>query len=513
VSKPFASGVGVEPEFSVFEKAYAAGQGQVVWTRRVSDLETPVSALLKLGAEAPGSFLLESVEGGDWRGRYSVLGADPDLVWRVRNGRAEASGGGFADAAFDPISDDPIASLRALIAEAAMPLPPGLPPMAAGLFGYLGYDMIRFIERLPDMKPDALGLPDALLMRPRLVAVFDNVAQEITLVTPSRPQAGVDAKTAYAKACARLDAARAQLDAALPASAQPRGSASPQALGPIESNTTQERYRAMVEAAKDYARAGDIFQVVPSQRFSQAFTLPPLALYRALRRINPSPFLFYLNLDGFSLVGASPEILVRLRDGQVTIRPIAGTRPRGKTPAEDAALEAELLADPKERAEHLMLLDLGRNDVGRVAATARQSNDGGVKVTAQFTVERYSHVMHIVSNVVGKLRPGLDAVDALFAGFPAGTVSGAPKVRAMQIIDELETHKRGVYAGGVGYISCAGDMDTCIALRTAVIKDDVMYVQAGGGVVLDSEPQLELEETQHKARALFRAAEEAWRFS
>jgi anthranilate synthase component 1 len=269
----------------------------------------------------------------------------------------------------------------------------------------------------------------------------------------------------------------------------------------------------MVTQAKAYARAGDIFQVVPSQRFSAPFAAPPLALYRSLRRINPSPFLFYLNFEAFHLVGASPEILVRLRDGVVTVRPIAGTRRRGATPAEDKALEEELLADPKERAEHLMLLDLGRNDVGRVAATARESNTGGVRVTQSFTVERYSHVMHIVSNVEGQIRPGLDAVDALFAGFPAGTVSGAPKIRAMQIIDELEAAKRGVYAGGVGYISAAGDIDTCIALRTAVLKDGAMHVQAGGGVVMDSDPAAELQETVDKARALFRAAEEAWRFA
>jgi anthranilate synthase component 1 len=500
----------IRPTFDEFAAVHAEGRGQLVWLKRVSDLETPVSALLKLGAEVPGAALLESVEGGDWRGRYSIITARPDRVWRVRGRDSAQSDGGFAETDFKVVSDDPMASLRALIAESALAIPPELPPPSAGLFGFLGYDMVRLAERLPNAPPDELGLPDALLVRPTLVAVFDNIRQEITLVTPARPRAGESAQDAYARARERLETARASLDAGLPA--VPAGETRPLSEPPV-SNTSPARYREMVERAKAYARAGDIFQVVPSQRFSAAFPAPPLALYRALRRINPSPFLFFLNFADFHLVGASPEILVRLRDGTVTIRPIAGTRRRGATPAEDKALEEELLADPKERAEHLMLLDLGRNDVGRVAATARQSNDGGVRVTQSFTIERYSHVMHIVSNVEGRLRPGLDAVDALFAGFPAGTVSGAPKIRAMEIIDELETSKRGVYAGAVGYISAAGDMDTCIALRTAVLKDGRMYVQAGGGVVLDSMPEAELQETIDKARALFRAAEEAWRFA
>ncbi|MBU6373506.1 MAG: anthranilate synthase component I [Alphaproteobacteria bacterium] len=500
----------VEPATETVAAALAAGKPALMWSRRVSDLETPVSALLKLGAEKAGSFLLESVEGGDWRGRYSIIGEDPDLVWRVRNGRAETSAGSFDDAAFTPLEAPPLQALRDLVAGAALPIPPNLPPMAAGLFGYLGYDMVRYVEKLPNCPPDQLGLPEAVLMRPRLVAIFDNVRQEITLVTPVRPD-GRDAATLIAEAEARLADARARLDGPTPP-ARHVDAAKPAPITP-RSNTPPERYREMVETAKSYARAGDIFQVVPSQRFTQPFPLPALALYRALRRINPSPFLFYLHFGAFEIVGASPEILVRLRDGVVTVRPIAGTRPRGATPALDTALEAELLADPKERSEHLMLLDLGRNDVGRVAQTGRESNQGGVRVTAQFTIERYSHVMHIVSNVEGRLRPDLDAIDALMAGFPAGTVSGAPKVRAMQIIDELEVSKRGVYAGGVGYFSAGGDMDTCIALRTAVIKDGEMHVQAGGGVVLDSDPQAEFEETVHKARALFRAAEEAWRFA
>jgi anthranilate synthase component I len=497
----------VEPSRAEVLAALAQGRPALLWTKRVSDLETPVSAFLKLGAEQPGAFLLESVQGGDWRGRYSILGFDPDLVWRVRGGAAEQSAGGFEDGDFSPVDGDPITALRRLVAESRADIPSHLPPPSAGLFGYLSYDMVRYVERLPGAAPDPLALPEALLTRPRLVGVFDNVASEVTFVTTARP--GDDPENVYAAAVRRLEDACAALQRGLPDRGEASGA---QPIADPTSNTSPEEYRAMVEKARTYARAGDIFQVVPSQRFSAPFPHSALSLYRSLRRVNPSPFLFYLNYPGFSLVGSSPEILVRVRDGVVTVRPIAGTRPRGKTAAEDAALEEELLADPKERAEHLMLLDLGRNDVGRVAATKRQSNDGGVRVTAQFTVERYSHVMHIVSNVEGKIRPGVDAVDCFFAGFPAGTVSGAPKVRAMEIIDELEKHRRGIYAGGIGYISAAGDMDTCIALRTGIVKDGMLYVQAGGGVVLDSDPQLEWEESVHKSRALFRAASEAWRF-
>ena len=501
---------GTEPGYEAFRTAYEAGQAQLVWSKRVSDLETPVSAMLKLGAMAGGSFILESVEGGDWRGRYSILGIDPDLIWRVRNGRAEQSDGAFDDAAFVALADPPLMELRRLLKANAMPLPAQLPPPAAGLFGYLGYDMIRQMEHLPNAPPDCLCVPEALLMRPRLVAVFDNVSQEITLVTPVRPS-DWSAQAAYALALRRLSEAAALLDQPFQ---QARERAEPPKLEDPVSNTSPQAYLAMVETAKAYCRAGDAFQVVPSQRFSATLPHSSFALYRALRRLNPSPFLFHLALGDFAIVGSSPEILVRLRDDTVTIRPIAGTRPRGKNPAEDAALEEELLADPKERAEHLMLLDLGRNDVGRVARRgAHPDGKPGVRVTQSFGVERYSHVMHIVSNVEGSLAPGLDCVDALFAGFPAGTVSGAPKIRAMQIIDELEVHKRGIYGGGIGYFSVGGDMDTCIALRTAVIKDGRMHVQAGGGVVLDSDPQAELEETYHKARALFRAAAEAWRFA
>jgi anthranilate synthase component 1 len=498
----------IEPRPAHATARLQAGHAQLVYTRLVNDLETPVSALLKLGGATAGAFLLESVQGGDWRGRYSVIGLQPDLIWKVHNGVAMESDGDFSAAAFRPIQDDPITALRRVIADNQAETPEGLPPMAAGLFGYLGYDMIRYVEALPGTADDPLGAPEALLLRPTVVAVFDSVAAEILLVAVARP--GGDPASAYDQAVARLQAAATALDGPAPVIPRKRGE-KPPPLTPA-SNTTPETYRANVEKARAYAKAGDIFQVVPSQRFSAPFASSALALYRALRRLNPSPFLFFFDFGAFQIVGSSPEILVRVRDGLVTVRPIAGTRPRGVTPAEDAALEADLLADPKERSEHLMLLDLGRNDVGRVARRGPSDTGAGVRVTQQFTIERYSHVMHIVSNVEGELSPEHDAVDALFAGFPAGTVSGAPKVRAMEIIDELEPHRRTIYAGGVGYISASGEMDTCIALRTAVIKDGMMHVQAGGGVVIDSDPEAERMETVHKARALFRAAEEAWRF-
>jgi anthranilate synthase component 1 len=509
----------VAPTAEAFATQYVGG-GAVVWTRVVSDLETPVSALLKLGPERPGSFLLESVQGGDFRGRYSIIGVRPDLVWRVRDGRAEVSRGAFNDASFRPQRDAPLKSLRKLLARSALNLPAPLPPMAAGLFGYLGYDMVREVETLPEAAADPIGTPQALLMRPTVVAVFDNVTGEITLVTPARKRSGQSAERAYEAARLRLRSVLRQLERPLK---RRLGEAdAPTTAGEPRSNFSPDQYRAVVERCKTYARAGDVFQVVPSQRFSAPFTLTPFSLYRSLRRLNPSPFLYFLNFADFAVVGSSPEILVRLRADTVTIRPIAGTRPRGDTPAHDHALEEELLADPKERAEHLMLVDLARNDLGRVArragkggnkAVAASAGSAHVRVTEAFTIERYSHVMHIVSNVEGELREGLNALDALMAGFPHGTVTGAPKVRAMEIINELEPYKRGIYAGGVGYFGAGGDMDTCIALRTAVVKDGMLHVQAGGGVVLDSDPDAEYAETQHKSRALFRAAADAWRYS
>ncbi len=498
-----------EPDFPAFARTYESGRAQVLYTKLIADLETPVSAFLKLGEGRDNAFLLESVQGGEARGRYSIIGLKPDLIWRCRDGKSEINRGArSAPDKFvaDKLTDKPIASLRALLAECRMELPAGVPPMAVGLYGYLGYDMVRLIERLPNVPPDPLGLPDAILLRPTITAIFDNVRDEILIVTPVWPEKGVDARAAYARASERLQDAADDLER--PAPASPPVPENLPAFTAIESNTTHDDYLKIVERAKEYIRAGDVFQVVPSQRFRRAFTLPPFSLYRALRRLNPSPFLYNLAFPGFSIVGSSPEILVRLRDGVVTIRPIAGTRPRGKTPAEDEALAEELMNDPKERAEHLMLVDLGRNDVGRVAKT------GEVKVTASFFIERYSHVMHLVSNVEGNIRPGLDAIDALAAGLPAGTLSGAPKIRAMELIDEFEKERRGaVYAGAVGYFAADGSMDTCIVLRTAVVKDGVMYVQAGGGVVADSVPEAEYQETVSKAAALMRAAEEAVRFA
>jgi anthranilate synthase component 1 len=496
----------IEPSEDVFAARYARGEAQVVWTTLVADLETPVSAYLKLGGGTAMSFLLESVEGGAVRGRYSIIGLEPDVVWRAQGGKAAINRAARVKPdAFEPCTAPPLEALRALVAESRIALPEGLPPMAAGVFGYLGYDMVRQMEHLPADKPDPVGIPDAVMMRPTLIVVFDAVRDAMTVVTPVRAERGVDAKAALARAVERLSAVVDALDRPLDKSLAEHDE-SPLDVPP-RSNTTPAEFAQMVTRAKDYIAAGDAFQIVLAQRFEAPFTLPPFSLYRALRRTNPSPYLYFLDFGDFAVAGSSPEILVKVSNDVVTIRPIAGTRPRGLTPHEDKALEEELLADPKERAEHLMLLDLGRNDVGRVARI------GTVTVTDRFFIERYSHVMHIVSNVEGRLDPRHDALDALAAGFPAGTVSGAPKVRAMQIIDELEKDKRGLYAGCVGYFSAAGEMDTCIVLRTALVKDGTMYVQAGAGIVADSDPAFEQQECVNKAKALFRAAEEARRFA
>jgi len=496
----------IEPPETVFAQAYARGEPQVVWATLVADLETPVSAFLKLGGGKPLSFLFESVEGGEIRGRHSIIGIEPDLVWRANGKRAEINRSARARPdAFIACNEPPLDALRTLIAESRIALPDSLPPMAAGVFGYLGYDMVRLMEELPQANPDPVGIPDAVMMRPTIVVVFDAVKDSITVVTPVRPEKGVDASAALNRAVERLNGVVESLDRPLDKSFAEIDA------GPLEvppkSNTTPAEYKAMVLKAKDYIAAGDAFQIVLAQRFEAPFSLPPFSLYRALRRTNPSPYLYFLDFGTFAVSGSSPEILVKVEANTVTIRPVAGTRPRGATPHEDKALEDDLLTDPKERAEHLMLLDLGRNDVGRVAEV------GSVTVTDQFFIERFSHVMHIVSNVEGKLRDDRDALDALAGGFPAGTVSGAPKVRAMQIIDELEKEKRGLYAGAVGYFSAAGEMDTCIVLRTALVKDGTMYVQAGAGIVADSDPATEQQECINKAKALFRAAEEARRFA
>jgi anthranilate synthase component 1 len=495
---------GIAPDKPGFVAALAQGKAQLVWTRIVADTETPVSAMLKLGAAQSGSFLLESVEGGQVRGRYSLLGLNPDLVWRATGDASEINRNWRHDRdAFVPMPDGALDALRALVAEARADVPPELPPALACLVGYIGYEAVRLVEpSVPANAPSPLGLPDMVFVRPTLILVFDRLKDELFIVAPvfSADDAPAARDAAYDAAVERIEAAEARLATALPPRAAvpldlPDGSATP--------TVTPPAYAAMVARAKEYIFAGDVFQVVLAQRFSVDFPLPPVDLYRALRRINPSPFLYFLDLPGFALVGSSPEILVRVRDGDVTIRPIAGTRPRGKDAVEDAENKASLLADAKEQAEHLMLLDLGRHDTGRV------SLPGTVTVTDRAGVEFYSHVMHIVSNVRGRLDQRHGAIDALLAGFPAGTVSGAPKVRAMQVIAELEPEARGAYAGGVGYFSPDGSMDSCIVLRTAVVKDGVMHVQAGAGIVADSIAEYEQRECEAKAGALMAAAREA----
>ncbi|MBT5664932.1 MAG: anthranilate synthase component I [Rhodospirillaceae bacterium] len=493
------------PDYDDFTTAYDAGRAQVIWTTAVADLETPVSAMMKLSNGRPNSFLLESVQGGSVRGRYSFIGLKPDLIWRCDGDEASLNRRALSGGAFTPCSSGSLESLRALIEESRIDLPESLPPMAAGLFGYMSYDMVRLMEKLPDNNPDVLGTPDGLFLRPTVIAVFDTIEDIVTIVTPVRPAEGVDAAAAHRIAEERLADVLADLERPLPYHGR-----TPEVdhVAPTPtSNMTRPAFHEMVKRGKEYIQAGDVFQVVLSQRFELPFTLPPFSLYRSLRRLNPSPFLFFLDFGDFAIVGSSPEILVRLRGDEVTIRPVAGTRPRGATPEEDKAYAEDLLADPKERAEHLMLLDLGRNDVGRV------SQIGTVKVTEQYVIENYSHVMHISSNVVGKIAPEYDALSALIAGFPAGTVSGAPKVRAMEIVDELESERRGIYSGCIGYFGAGGDMDTCISLRTSVVKDGKMYVQAGGGIVADSDPEMECQESENKARALIRAAQEAVDFA
>jgi anthranilate synthase component I len=477
-----------------FERLRAAGYNRVPFVLETfADLDTPLSIYLKL-AHAPYSYLLESVVGGERFGRYSFIGLTASRRIEVRGLECtdyrEGRPGSRTRVA------DPLAYVGEFLASIRTAKDPRLPRFCGGLVGYFGYETVRYIEKrlAGHDKPDPLGVPDILLLVSEEIAIVDNLSGKLSLVVYAEPgKPGV-----YARAKARLAELIGKLrePVAIPADARGRSE-------PAVSGFGEAAYHAAVERAKQYIYEGDVMQVVPSQRMSKPFRATPLALYRALRTLNPSPYMFYFDFADFHVVGASPEILVRLEGDVVTVRPIAGTRRRGATPDEDEALAAELLADPKERAEHIMLVDLGRNDVGRVART------GTVRVTEQMVIERYSHVMHIVSNVEGRLQPGLSAIDVLRATFPAGTVSGAPKVRAMEIIDELEPVKRGVYAGAVGYLGFHGNMDVAIALRTAVIKDGVLHVQAGGGIVADSEPAAEWQETQNKARALLRAAEMA----
>ena len=495
----------IVPEFDDFTARYNAGKNQVIYTRLAADLDTPVSLMMKLTGTQKDSFVLESVTGGEVRGRYSIVGMKPDLIWKCEGDKSYIN----RDARFDQDgyvlqSKLPLTALRDLLSESHIDLPDDLPQSSAGLFGYLGYDMIRLVEYLPNINPDPIGLPDSVFLRPTVIAVLDGVKGEVILVAPVWHSSSVSPKAAYAQAAERIMDAVRDLERPVP---DPRRLGAPDEAASLKSNFSKQDYIEAVQKAKSYIKAGDIFQVVPAQRWTQDFTLPPFSLYRSLRQTNPSPFMFYFNFGDFQLIGASPEILVRVFGNQVTIRPIAGTRPRGSTPEEDKQNERDLLADKKELAEHLMLLDLGRNDVGRVAKV------GTVRPTEEFIIERYSHVMHIVSNVVGELHDDQDALSAFFAGMPAGTVSGAPKVRAMEIIDELEPEKRGIYGGGVGYFSAGGDMDMCIALRTAILCEQKLYIQAGGGVVYDSDPEAEYMETVHKSNAIKRAAENAGMFA
>jgi anthranilate synthase component I len=478
-----------------------AGKAALVWREAIADTETPVSAALKLFEDGRGDFILESVEGGSVRGRYSLIGIAPDLLFRANGTTAEINRHWLTDRdAFAPADADTMTALRQLVQSCRIDMPPELPPAFACLVGHFGYETIGLVEKLPRPPANPIGLPDMMFVRPTVVLVFDRLADRLYIASPIWPEGG-SADQLIERGLERIESVAAKLAQPVP----PMQSQQVEGLSDPKPAMPSTAYQAMVLKAKDYIAAGDIFQVVLAQRFTLPFALPAIDLYRALRRINPSPFLYHLDMPGFALIGSSPEILVRARDGEVTIRPIAGTRPRGKTAQEDAENRDGLLADPKERAEHLMLLDLGRNDVGRV------TEGGTVKVTDSYMVEFYSHVMHIVSNVVGRLARGKDAVDALFAGFPAGTVSGAPKVRACEIIAELEPETRGAYAGGVGYFSPDGNMDSCIVLRTAVIKDGTMHLQAGAGIVADSDPAYEQRECLAKAGALFAAAREAVR--
>ena len=491
------------PDFNTFEKNFKGGKTQLLTHVIPADMDTPVSAYLKLCGHEKHGFLFESVEGGKTLGRYSIIGLDPDLIWTCEDGKVSVT----ANNETNIIDGDALTLLRTYIeANKIDEYASNLPPMAvSGLFGYLGYDMVRLIEDIPSENPDDLEIPDSILIRPTILVIFDNVKNDIIIVTPIYNHANncvQSAKDIHDLATKRLRQAIDKLDSALSHDLKTATSNIQTPLN-VSSNMSEDEYKGAVTKAINYIKQGEIFQVVPGQRFSVDFDLHSFELYRSLRRMNPSPFMFHLTFDGFSIVGSSPEILVRVRDNTVTIRPIAGTRKRGETEDEDIALAEDLLGDEKECAEHLMLLDLGRNDIGRV------SEFGSIKITDQFIIERYSHVMHIVSNVEGQLHKDKDSVDALFAGFPAGTVSGAPKVRAMQIIDELEANKRSYYGGGVGYFSGNGDLDTCIALRTALVKNGKVYVQAGAGIVADSVPQNEYDETVNKSKAIIKAAEHA----
>jgi anthranilate synthase component I len=487
----------IQPDFKTFRRLARQGNLVPVYDTFAADLLTPVAAYLRLAPRAKYSFLLESIEGGENVARYTFAGANPEAIFRAR-GRLCTLETQARRIEFD---ENPIDQLRRLTARYRPVRVPGLPPLIAGAIGYFAYDMVRLVERIPSTGRDDLGLDDCVMMFYLSLVVFDHVRHRVWVIHNVFTDGPGNLRAKYDAAVREIQRTRRSLEGPLPP--QPRAH-SPSPLR-VKSNFTKARYLAAVRKAKAYIRAGDIFQVVPSQRFSARTAADPFEIYRALRVINPSPYPFFLRLDGVSVVGSSPEMLVKIQGRDAFYRPIAGTLPRGRTEKEDREFEAKLLADPKERAEHIMLVDLGRSDLGRV------SEYGSVKVERLMFVERYSHVMHLVSSLRGRLRDGVDVFDALMACFPAGTVSGAPKVRAMQIIDELEPTRRGIYAGAVMYLDFTGNLDSCIALRTLVAKNGQVYIQAGGGVVADSIPEREYQESVNKARALISAVEIAHR--
>jgi anthranilate synthase component 1 len=482
------------PEREKFIQLAAPGALVPVYKEIVADLETPVSAYMKLAHGQQYTFLLESVEQAAFIGRYSFIGANPSVIFRAKGNEVSI----VRDGATETRSvEKPLEELRALMAAYKPADVPGLPEFHGGAVGYMAYDEVRFFEKLPDKNPDTLGLPDLYFMITDTLVIFDHVKSRIKIV--SNVHITGDAEAAYAEGCRKIDAIEATLRGPLP----PQEEKAERLNAPVESNFTREEFCKAVEAAKEYIRAGDIFQVVLSQRFRRRTTASALSLYRALRCINPSPYMLLMTFPEFSLAGSSPEVMTQVKGRRAMVRPIAGTRRRGATPEEDAALEADLMADEKERAEHIMLVDLGRNDIGRISRPGTVAPVPGKLMV----VEHYSHVMHIVSEVAGEMKPDCDAFDALAATFPMGTVSGAPKIRAMEIIDELEPERRGPYSGGCGYISFSGEMDTCILIRTAVLKDGIACCQAGAGLVFDSDPEKEYEETVNKATVLFRAVD------
>ena len=493
------------PSFQKFKKI--GNHNQLIFKKIIADKETPVSIFEKVCGSQNNCFLFESVTGGENKARYSIIGMRPDLVWESKMGGCKIAENlqESSRPRFRALNNNPLEELKDTIDRCKIDIPLELPPMIAGLFGYVSYDVIRLIENLPDVNYDELGVPDIRLIRPTVLIVLDAIKNELIVASPAWANDKQSLQKTYNNSVRLIEETVMQV--ALPRKKTKAKKKPKNYLGEPVSNFTKTAYLKIVNRAKEYIKSGDIFQVVPSQRWKMKYLLPGFSLYRSLRRTNPSPYMFYFNFNDFSIIGSSPEILVKVEnDDDVTIRPIAGTRPRGLNESEDKALENELLNDKKELAEHLMLLDLGRNDIGRV------SKIGSVKITESFVIERYSHVMHIVSNVKGKLSKNVNNIRALLSGLPAGTVSGAPKIRAMEIIDELENEKRSIFGGGVGYFGASGQMDFCIAIRTAILKNQDLYLQAGGGVVFDSDAENEFQETVNKSKALIKAAEDSIHF-